>query len=50
MIKKLKEWYNRQSSSTQGFLIIIALLIIGIITRWEHIINGVIKGFNFFSK
>jgi hypothetical protein len=50
MLKRLIGWYKKQSSSTQGFIIIITLLIVGIIIRWEYIINGIIKGFHFFSK
>ena len=49
MIEKIKEWWNNQSSTTQVFLALIVFLIIGIIIRWDFIMEGVGNGFEFFK-
>ncbi len=41
--------FNNQSPTVKGFLIIILILIIGIICRWDTIISEVERGFGFFS-
>lgn len=50
MLSKLKNRFNQLSPFTQGSIILILLLIIGIILRWDIIMEGVNKGFKFFSK
>ncbi len=50
MIAKIKEHFSNLSPVSKGFIIIIVLLIIGIIIRWEYITDGIIRGFNYFSK
>lgn len=49
MIEKIKEWWQNQSSTTQGFIILIVFLIIGIIIRWDFIMESVGNGFDFFK-
>lgn len=49
MIEKIKEWWNNQSSTTQVFLVLIVFLIIGIIIRWDFIMEGVSNSFEFFK-
>lgn len=49
MIEKIKEWWQGQSSTTQGFIILIVFLIIGIIIRWDFIMESVGNGFDFFK-
>lgn len=46
LVAKLKE----QNSTMQCFIILIIILIIGVILRWNFIIDEVGKGFNFFNK
>ncbi len=50
MFKKLKNWYQEQSSTTQGMLWLGLLLIIGIILRWDYIYETVKHSFGFFSS
>lgn len=54
MIKRfftnLAEKFKAQSPTTQGFIIVGILLIIGIIVRWKFILEEMARGFSFFSK
>ena len=49
MFKKIATWYKRQTTTTQGLIWVGILLIIGIIIRWQYVIEGVVKGFNFLN-
>jgi hypothetical protein len=49
MFKKIKEWYSSQSDTVKAFIWIGVLLIIGIIIRWDYIIDHISKGFDFYS-
>jgi hypothetical protein len=49
MIDKIKEWWSRQTSTTQAFLALIIFLIIGIIIRWDFIMESIGNGFEFFK-
>ena len=48
--EKIKHWFSGLSETQKGYLILIILLIIGIVLRWNYIIDNIIKGFNYFSK
>lgn len=48
-LKDLKEWYNRQSDSTKAMLWLGLLCIIGILVRWNAVVDGIAKGFRFYS-
>ncbi|MBR5249500.1 MAG: hypothetical protein IKV28_02800 [Bacteroidales bacterium] len=50
MFQKLVTWYKEQSSTTQGMIWMGLLLIIGIIFRWDYILETVKQSFGFFSK
>ncbi len=50
MFKGVIKWLKNLSPTSKGFIIIIILLIIGIIIRWNHIIKDVVRGFNYFSN
>jgi hypothetical protein len=50
MFHKIKNWYNGQSQTTKAFIWVAVLLIIGIVLRWNHIIDNIISGFNFFKQ
>lgn len=49
MFERLSVWYKGQSSTTKCFLWMIPILILGIILRWDYIIEGLTKGFSFFN-
>ena len=49
-IKKTKKWFTGLSETQQGYILLIILLVIGIILRWNYIIDNIIKGFDYFSK
>ena len=49
MLEKIKGWWHSQSSTTQAFLVLIVFLIIGIIIRWDFIMEGIGNGFEFFK-
>ncbi len=40
MFKKLIGWFNSQSPNVKGYLIIIVILVIGIILRWDFILDS----------
>lgn len=46
--KAVIRWKNL-SPTLKGFIVIILICIIGIITRWRFIIAGIAKGFGFYS-
>lgn len=48
--KKIIKWYAGLTEMQQGYIILIVLLVIGIILRWNYIIDNIIKGFNYFSR
>jgi hypothetical protein len=50
LVKKVKKWFAGLSVTQQGYVLLIILLIVGIILRWEYIIDNIIKGFDYFSK
>jgi hypothetical protein len=50
MIEKIVEKFKKLTPNVQGFIILIFLLIIGIIIRWDYVIDNIIRGFKFFSK
>ena len=50
MESKFKKKLNEMSPMTKGYIILIILLVIGIVLRWDNVSEGVIKGFKFFSK
>jgi len=50
MFRKIKEWYSSQSDSTKAMIWIGLVCIIGIILRWDAVVEGARKGFNFYSN
>lgn len=50
MIKRFQQWWNGLNSTAKSFFILIIFLIIGIIIRWDFIIEGVTKSMNVFQK
>ncbi len=47
--KKITEAFNNLSPTAQGMIILAVVLVIGIILRWDYILEEVTKGFDFFS-
>ena len=48
-IRKISEGFNKLSPTAQGMIILGILLVIGIIFRWDYIMEEIGRGFNFFS-
>lgn len=48
-LKKITEAFNNLSPTAQGMIILAVVLVIGIILRWDYILEEVTKGFDFFS-
>lgn len=44
------EKFKTLTPTTQGFIVVGILLIIGIIIRWKYIMEEITRGFNFFNK
>lgn len=49
-ILKLYANFKAQSQTSQAFIILIILLLIGILLRWSTVINGIVRGFRFYSE
>jgi hypothetical protein len=49
MFKKIGNWYRAQSDTTKALIWLGIICLIGIAFRWNAIIEGVTKGFNFYS-
>ncbi len=49
-ILKLYSKFKSQSQTSQAFIILIILLIIGILLRWNTVIDGIVRGFRFYSE
>lgn len=47
-IKRLKERFERETPTMKLFIVLIVLLIIGIIIRWDYVVDGITAGFGFF--
>ena len=47
--RNLKDWYDRQSDTTKAMLWLGLICIIGILVRWNAVIDGIAKGFRFYS-
>lgn len=50
LIKKFVKWFSSLSQTQQDYFLLITILIIGIIIRWNYIIDNIIKGFRYFSN
>jgi len=49
MFSKIKEWYSAQTDTTKALIWIGIIAVIGIILRWNVIIEGIEKGFAFYK-
>lgn len=50
MLKKIKQWYSEQTDTTKALIWIGIIAIIGIILRWNVIIDGIGRGFSFYRN
>lgn len=50
LFERVKERIDQASPTTVGFILLIIILTIGIIIRWEYVINEIGRGFHYFSK
>lgn len=49
MFTRIKEWYKNQSDSTKALIWIGIVALIGIICRWNFVMEQAAKGFQFYS-
>ncbi|MBQ0006175.1 MAG: hypothetical protein KBS57_02075 [Alistipes sp.] len=50
MFKKIIEWYKSQPDTVKGAIWLGIVLIIGIVIRWDFVMDGIRRGFGFYSK
>lgn len=50
LVNKIKSWFLALPDMQKGYVMLILILLIGIIIRWNYIIDNIIKGFSYFSK
>lgn len=46
---KLLNWWKELDPSIKALVLIAIICLIGIILRWEYVISGIKKGFNFYN-
>lgn len=49
MFEKIKTWYKAQSDTTKAFIWIGLVALVGILLRWDAVVEGVKHGFVFYS-
>ena len=49
MFNKIKQCYSSQNDMTKGMIWVGLVLLIMIIIRWNHVVEGIARGFNFYS-
>lgn len=50
MLRKLTAWYKSQPDTVKGAIWLGIILIIGIILRWDYVLDGISRGFGYYSK
>lgn len=50
LISRIVIWYKNQNDTVKAFIWIALICIIGIILRWNAIIDGITRGFKFYSQ
>ncbi|MBP5693223.1 MAG: hypothetical protein J6W86_05875 [Bacteroidales bacterium] len=48
-MKKIAEWWKSLDPSMKGLIIIGLICLIGIILRWDYVVGGIRKGFNYYG-
>lgn len=49
-MKQIVEWYKNQSDTTKALIWLGVVALIGIILRWDYIMENAARGFEFYSK
>lgn len=49
LFKRIGDWYRRQSDTTKAFIWVGIVCVIGIILRWNYIVEMATRGFHFYS-
>lgn len=47
--QKIKSWYAAQSDTTKALLWIGLVAVIGILIRWDAVVEGIRHGFDFYA-
>ena len=50
LFKRIKTWYGAQTDTTKALLWIGLIAVIGILIRWDAVVEGVKHGFGFYSS
>ena len=50
LFERIKTWYGAQTDTTKALLWIGLIAIIGILIRWDAVVEGVKHGFGFYSS
>ena len=50
LFHKIKTWYSAQTDTTKALLWIGLVAVIGILIRWDAVIEGIKHGFSFYSS
>ncbi|MBQ1747747.1 MAG: hypothetical protein II527_00385 [Bacteroidales bacterium] len=48
-MKKILVWWNKLDPSMKALILIGIICIIGIILRWDAVVGGARKGFNYYG-
>lgn len=46
---KIADWYKNQNQTTKAFIWIGVIAVIGIILRWDYVIEHIKRGFDFYN-
>lgn len=49
-IAKLADEFKQMSPTAKSMVVLCILLVIGIIIRWDATVEGIMRGFGFFSN
>jgi hypothetical protein len=50
LFQKIKTWYSAQTDTTKALLWIGLVAVIGILIRWDAVVEGIKHGFSFYSS
>ncbi|MBP9992396.1 MAG: hypothetical protein KBS73_03045 [Bacteroidales bacterium] len=49
-MKKILDWYRSQSDTSKAFIWLSLICVIGVILRWEYVVEMISNGFSHYSK
>ena len=50
LFQRIKTWYAAQNDTTKAFVWIGLVALIGILIRWNAVVEGIKHGFSFYSS